>query len=398
MTGTDQKTSPRKYAFLNLGFRPFFLGAASFAFLSILLWMGIYIGFCDLQFSHFAPVTWHAHEMIFGYCIAVIAGFLLTAVKNWTEVQTLHGYPLLGLFLCWLAARVLPFFGSLVPLESVAFFDIMFLFLLILSLAFPICKSGNWRNLGIVGILLLLLGSNIVFYLGILGILQTGTHDGLYSGFYLILALVFIMGRRVIPLFIARGVDSPVELLNWKWLDISILPLFLIYWLTELTAPFSNFSAGLAGSLFLLHGIRLAGWHTLGIWKKPLLWILFLGYAMITLGFALKTLSVLYGFSPFLAVHAFGFGGIGMISFGMMARVSLGHTGRNVFDPPRSLFPIFALLLFAALIRIIFPMLDPTLYRLWIILSQLFWLSAFGAFLFIFFPILIHPRIDGTYG
>jgi len=131
------------------------------------------------------------------------------------------------------------------------------------------------------------------------------------------------------------------------------------------------------------------GWYTSGIWKKPLLWILYLAYAFIVLGFALKVLVIVNGVSIYLAIHAFAFGG--------MARVSLGHTGRNVFDPPRSLFWIFLLLLCGALIRVIFPLIDSSFYLLWITLSQIFWIFAFAGFLyymFIFLSLFI-PELMG---
>ncbi len=398
MIDVDRKQVVEKYAVLNLGFRPFFIGASAFAFLSTLLWMGIYVLGWTLQPKHFSPITWHAHEMIFGYSIAVIAGFLLTAVKNWTGVQTLNGYPLLCLFLFWIAARLLPFFSDLVSLDILALVDNLFIFFLIFAVVVPLLKVRQWRNMGIIAILLLVLASNVIFYLGIIGILPNGIHIGLYSGLYLILALIFTMGRRIIPLFIEGGVGYPVKLKNWKWIDISSLVTFLIFWIADLIVPSLTITAGLAGLLFVIHGIRLFGWYTSGIWKKPLLWVLYIAYALIVLGFGLKTAGIVYGISPYLAVHAFAFGGIGMMTLGMMARVSLGHTGRNVHVPPRSLNAIFITLFCGALVRIIFPLLDNSLYTLWIALSQILWMTAFGMFLFIYFPILIYPRIDGRYG
>jgi uncharacterized protein involved in response to NO len=396
--------SPQKnvgqLAFLHLGFRPFFLGASGFALLAILAWMAIYVFSWQISFRHFAPMTWHAHEMIFGYSIAVIAGFLLTAIKNWTGRQTLHGYPLLGLFLVWLNARILPFFGEFVPLSIIAIFDNLFLVLLNIAVFWPLFKAKQWNNVALVSILLLLLISNLLFYLGVAGVLTQGISYGLYAGLYLILALIFLMGRRVIPFFIEKGVgnDCPVKLKNWRWLDSSHLIIFSLFVIADLNNPYSYFTAGLAGLLCLVHSIRLIGWHTPGIWKKPLLWVLYLGYAFIVVGFALKALVVVSNISIYLAVHAFAFGGIGMITVGMMARVALGHTGRNVFEPPPSLFWIFALLFCGALIRVFFPLIDHSLYFLWIALSQLFWLVAFGYFLYLYFPMLIYPRIDGHYG
>lgn len=387
-----------KFAFLHLGFRPFFLCASSFAFLAIFFWMGLYIFGWNIPFNHFAPITWHAHEMIFGYCIAVVAGFLLTGIKNWTGMQTLHGYPLLLLSLLWVLARLLPFFGEFVSLGIIALIDNLFIILLSASVFLPLLKAKHWKSVGLASLLLLLLLSNIVFYLGAFGKLYNGIHYGLYSGLYVILALIFIMGRRVIPFFIEKAVDDPIQLKNWKWIDKSHLVIFGLFWLADMIAPSSYLTAGFAGLLFLIHGLRLVGWHTPGIWKKPLLWVLYLAYIFIVAGFALKVLAIVSGVSVYLAVHAFAFGGIGMITIGMMARVSLGHTGRNVFEPPRSLFWIFALLFCGAVVRVILPLIFSSFYFVWIALSQICWIFAFGWFLYIYFPILIFPRVDGRYG
>ncbi|MDM8559209.1 NnrS family protein [Candidatus Parabeggiatoa sp. HSG14] len=387
-----------KFAFLHLGFRPFFVGASSFAFLAMLVWMGIYTFEWFTPFSHFSPMTWHAHEMIFGYSIAVVAGFLLTAVKNWTRIQTLHGYPLLFLFLLWLVARLLPFFGDIVPLSIIATIDNLFILLLSLFIFLPLLKVRDKKSIALASLLLLLLISNIVFYCGLYGLLSNGIYYGLYAGLYLILSFIFVMGRRVIPFFIEKGVGYPIQVKNWQWVDKSHLIVFWAFAIVDLVNFNPYLTATFAGLSFLIHGLRLVGWFTRGLWKKPLLWILYVGYAFIVIGFMLKVLVVISGLSVYLAVHAFAFGGIGMITIGMMARVSLGHTGRNIFNPPRSLFWIFALLLCGSVVRVIFPLIDNSFYLLWIAFSQFFWIFAFGWFFYIYFPILIYPRTDGHYG
>ncbi|KHD05759.1 NnrS family protein [Candidatus Thiomargarita nelsonii] len=384
-----------KFAFLHLGFRPFFIGASGFAFLSMLIWMALYVFGWQFDFSPFSSISWHAHEMIFGYTIAVIAGFLLTAIKNWTGRQTLHGYPLLFLFLLWLLARILPFFGAWILM---AIIDNLFLLSLCISILSPLLKAKHWKSVGLASLVLLLMFSNIVFYLGLFGYLSNGTHYGLYSALYLIIAVIFIMGRRVIPFFIEKGVGYPVELKNWKWVDQSHLIIFLVFAIADMIVPYSYITAGLAGLLFIIHSVILIGWYTPGIWKKPLLWVLYFGYAFIVLGFALKVSVVIAGISNYLVVHAFTFGGIGIMTIGMMARVSLGHTGRNVFEPPKSLFWIFVLIFCGSIVRIFFPLIDISLYIYWIALSQFFWILGFGGFLYVYFPILIYPRIDGHYG
>ena len=156
--------------------------------------------------------------------------------------------------------------------------------------------------------------------------------------------------------------------------------------------------AVLAGLLFVLHLVRLLGWHNAGIWHKPLLWILYLAYAAMVAGFALKTGVYLFGLSPFLALHAFAVGGIGLMTLGMMTRVALGHTGRDVFDPPPVLKLVFALLLAAALVRVVLPLLAEAHYVVWVGLSQWLWIGAFLVYFLVYFPILTRPRIDGQDG
>lgn len=385
-----------KFAFLHLGFRPFFLGASGFAVLSMLMWMLIYIFGWNVEFTYFSTMTWHAHEMIFGYTLAIAAGFLLTAIKNWTNLQTVHGYRLLLLFLLWLLARCLPFLegGGIFT----AVIDNLFIVSLMIAVALPLVKAKHWKSLAFVLILLFLLIGNIVFYLGVFGVIPNGERYGLYIGLYLILGLIFIMGRRVMPFFIERGVDETVQVKNWNWIDKIHCPIFWGFVVIDLIIPYSYFTAILAGLFALTHAVRLFGWYTKGIWKKPLLWILYLGSTFIVLGFVLKALSIFAGISIYLSVHALTFGGIGLITIGMMARVSLGHTGREIHNPPKSVFWIFALLVSGTIVRVIFPLISSSFYLYWMGISQVLWILGFAWFFWIYFPMLIYPRTDGRYG
>jgi uncharacterized protein involved in response to NO len=356
--------------------------------------MGGFVLGWKIRFNGLSPATWHAHEMIYGYSLAVVAGFLLTAIRNWTETPTVNGVPLLLLFLLWAAGRILPFFGDAVPIEFTAAIDSLFIVFLILSAARPVWIAKQWEHGGILLILALILAGHTAFYLGVLGIFPNGVRWGLYSGLYLIMALIFVMGRRVIPTFIEHGVGYPVRLKNWVWLDVSSLALFLLFWLADLVMPNAAPVALLAGVLFVLHGIRLAGWYTHGLWKKPLLWVLYLAYGSLAAGFALKSAVFVFIISPSLAVHAFTVGGIGLMTIGMMARVSLGHTGRNVLEPPAGLGFMFALLFTGAIVRVVFPLLDPFHYPVWIALSQALWIVSFGIFLYKYSPMLVQPEVQ----
>jgi len=394
----EQPALQGKTAFLQLGFRPFFAGAAVFSVLAMLAWLALYTLNTGWYRGTFPAVTWHAHEMIYGYSLAVIAGFLLTAVKNWTGVQTVQGLPLLLLFLLWLAARILLAAGDRVPLELAAAADCLFLALLVVAVAHPIVRVRQWKQMGILSKIILLLLSNAAFYAGVLGLWPDGIRIGLYSGVYLVMALIFAMARRVLPFFIQNAVEGQVTLKNRKWLDIASLVLFLVFWAADIIAPDSLPVAVLAGVLCILHTIRLADWFTPGTFRKPLLWVLYLGYTALAAGFALKAAVVAIGISPFLALHAFTYGGIGLFTLGMMARVTLGHTGRNVFEPPAVMAWMFACMLAGAILRVLLPLIDPQHYSLWVGLSQLFWIGAFVLFLASCLPMLVRPRIDGRPG
>jgi uncharacterized protein involved in response to NO len=383
-------------AILNLGFRPFFAGAAIFSVLSMLYWMAVYVLAWHWQ-TALPASTWHAHEMVYGYGMAVIAGFLLTAVRNWTGVQTLHGIPLLLLFLLWLAARLL-LLGDAAILKWAAMADVLFNALLVAALAWPIFKVRQFKQLGILSKVLLLMLANLLFYAGVLEISPWGVHAGLYSGVYLVLALIFVMSRRVIPFFIERGLDQALTLRNRDWLDAASLLLFIGFWLADIAWPDSLPVAVLAGTLCVLHGIRLTGWYAAGIWSRPLLWVLFLAYAAVIVGFALKVAVYVLAISPFLPLHAFTVGGIGLFTMGMMARVTLGHTGRDVLQPPSQVSWMFALLLVSSIVRVGLPWLDTAHYVFWIGLSQLLWILAFTLFLWVFLPMLYRPRTDGQFG
>lgn len=393
----NEPNQQRGIALLQLGFRPFFLGAAIFSVVTITLWMGIYTFGWEMHLVGIPSTLWHAHEMLFGYLLAVIAGFLLTAVKNWTGQQTLHGPMLLLLFMTWVAARLVSIF-NIGSIELMAVLDTLFLAGLAISVAVPVIRVKQWAQLGILALLALMLTANTVFYAGIMGLIENGAYTGIYSGLYLILMLVFVMARRVIPFFIERGVGTPTQLTNRKWLDISSLVLFAALWASDILMEQIELAAIIAAILFLLHGLRLLDWHTRGIWKSPMVWILYLPYVFLVLGFAFKSASVFAGISPFISVHAFAFGGIGVLTMGMMARVSLGHTGRNVLEPPAALPVAFIVLLASAVVRVIFPVVIPSEYELWIALSQVGWILSFSIFFILFLPILSAPRIDGQPG
>lgn len=399
MLTRDRPPPTRSMALLNLGFRPFFLLGGLFAVVSMLVWTGMYFGARISLPDGLNGVTWHAHEMIFGYALAVIAGFLLTAVRNWTDIQTLHGRPLLALALLWGIARVLPFSGLGPALWLMAVLDSVFLLGLLAALTRPIVQAKQWRQIAVIGKLGFMLVANGLFYLGVLELVTPqAVRWGLYLGLYLVISLVLMLLRRVMPMFIERGTEAHTRVRNWHWLDVGSLVLFSLFIVIEVFRPYWLAGNLVAAALFVLHLIRLWNWHTAGIWRTPLLWVLYLGYGFIVLGFGLEAASAWVAINPFLTVHAFALGGIGVVTAGMMSRVSLGHTGRNVFAPPRILFLVFALLIAGTVSRVFLPLFLPALYPWWMAVAQACWISGFALFVGVYGPMLIRPRVDGRFG
>jgi uncharacterized protein involved in response to NO len=391
------EANPREPLILMRGFRPFFLGAAVLAILTMIAWMSMYLLQWPIDVAGVSPFQWHAHEMIFGYAIAVIAGFLLTAAQNWTGEDTLTGARLGWLFAGWVLARLLMLTGTHLILYA-AIADIAFMLVLGIAIARPIVKVRQTRQVPVLLILSLLLVANFVFYLGALGLLSQGARWGVHGGLYLVLGIILFMGSRVIPFFTRGGVEEPVDIKDARWNDIATFILYPLFGLSEVLIPNNPAGALLAVGLFVLNSIRVSSWHVLGIWQKPLLWGLFAAFTMINLGFLLRAMSLVTEISSFLPIHAFGVGGVGIITLSMMARVTLGHTGRNVHQAPRVVTPMLIAMLLAAVVRVFFPLFYPANYQLWIAVSATLWILSFALFAGFFIPMLLKPRADGKPG
>ncbi|MDQ7001222.1 MAG: NnrS family protein [Ghiorsea sp.] len=381
-------------ALLDVGFRPFFLGAGFFAMLTMALWSAIYIFQIDFELNNLSQFEWHGHEMIFGYTMAVIAGFLLTSVRTWTRTPTAEGKFLLLLFLCWLTARVCFLFGTdYIWLAATA--DTLFTITLSYILTHRIIKAKQWKQLGIIAKVLFLTICNIMFYAGALDYLEHGVVWGLFSAMYIVLALVLTMGRRVIPFFIERATNDSIKLFNTLWVDIPNIFLFLAFAINEVFIGADMVSAYLAVILFLLNAYRLIRWHHPIIWQQGLLWSIYLSFWMITLGFALFALPHFFNLDipKLLAIHAFTAGGMGMITLGMISRVALAHTGRNVYQPPKIMIYAFIAILLSVITRVILPLFDIWAYETLIAASQIFWVIAFAIFTITYTPILTKPKL-----
>ncbi len=400
----SHKKTPSAFSLFNLAFRPFFLGAGVFAMIAMLLWFFLLQGLLSLPIENISMTQWHTHEMIFGFTMAVATGFLLTAVKNWTGVDTPSGRPLAILFSLWLGGRIGWFLPILCPslsfelLLTTALFDILFNLYFAIAFAVPIFRAKQWKQSGLLAKVIFMGLLNIAFYLGLFGILEQGVFWGNTGGFFIILALILTMGRRVIPFFIEKGVSETISLANPKWIDHSSLGLFLVLTLSELFLENATVTALIALTLFFVGNMRLINWYTPGIWAKPMLWSLYLGMVFIQIGFLFYVIAAFQPLFHTLAIHALAIGGMGLITLAMMTRVSLGHTGRNVNEPPKYHTFLLSLIVLATVLRVVLPSISPEYYALWIISSQIIWIVAFTLFCWSFIPMLVQKRIDGHFG
>lgn len=392
MIQLQEHRKPHPFSLFNLGFRPFFLGGALAAALLLVSWLVIFSKGAAIHY-YGSGILWHSHEMLFGFSLAIIAGFLLTAVRNWTNVQTLYGWPLAALFLLWVAARLMPFVTSL-PEHLIAFTDLAFAPMLAVSIAIPIIRSKNYRNLVFAPLLLGFFIANLLVHLELLGMTEATAGKGIQLGLFLVIVIISIIGGRVIPFFTERGVEG-VSCKRYEKLEKAIIPLSII-WLLLSLLPFTTALAVFSLVLGLANLVRCFGWFNRAILAVPLVWILQLGYLFVPLGLILFGLSQLELLSQSAAFHALAVGAIGNLTLGMMSRVSLGHSGRPL-AVNRVIVFAFALMLFAAVLRTSIDLL-PIPYMAVIHLSGALWVLAWLLFLVKYTAMLIKPRLDGVYG
>ena len=384
--------APKRNSLLALGFRPFFLAAGTSAALLMGIWLATLKGWIPAE-NYYGTNNWHAHEMLFGYAMAVIGGFLLTAGWNWTGRKTADGLPLAVLFACWAGARI-AMFGDRGGLAWAMALDLAFLLGLLLALARPVIAVRQFRQAPVLLVLLWLTGARAASGLGALGEIPGGGRMGIYAALFGVLGLVLFMGRRVIPFFTQRGVGYEVELRNDAWNDRVTMALFPAFALSEILLPNHFVGALLAAGLFLLNTLRVMGWHTIGIWQRPLLWSLFMAFLMINLGFMMRGLMLITGVPALLPIHAFALGGIGMMTLSMMIRVTLGHTGRNVHAATPVAKLLVSAMLVSTIMRIFMPLVDPGQFWLWVGAAGGIWIATFTLFTLVFGPLLVSRRAD----
>lgn len=403
-------TSP--HPILNLGFRIFFVGSALFAVVAMLLWLAILQGFAPFK-GVINPFYWHGHEMVFGYALAVIAGFLLTAVKTWTNQPMPYGWKLFAIFLPWALARIMWAGAHAVPSNAmlvVAFvLDMLFWGLTSFAVIRAVWAARQKRQIGVVAKLTLLYIAQLAFYVGVFTNHLSMQQVSVYAALYLVIGVVFTIGRRVLPFFIVKGIsvnnDGKSNGINVKQKNSALLDRanlvglfgFIVF---DLFVVMPKVAAIFALICFIVNALRLKNWYHAGIWQKPLLWSLVIAFAGMTMS---MLIFVVYPFIDSsmnlhaLGLHGLALFGVGLMTVAMMARVALGHTGRNIHQPPKTVGAIFILMIVSALCRVLLPMFGGD-YMTWVLVSQVTWVLSFMLFCVSYVGILSKARTDGLFG
>ncbi len=384
-------------AVLALGFRPFYLLALLFAASSVPLWIAVYLGLVPLD-GYLSGSAWHSHEMVFGFASAVIAGFLLTAVRNWTGRSTPTGLLLAGMVALWCVARVLMVTG---PALAAAIVDLLFLPVLAIAIAVPIWRSRNTRNFKLLVVLAALTIANLVFHLTSLHVLpQQITNNATTAALDVIAILVAIIAGRVIPAFTSGAVENarPRRIFAIEALAIGSLLLILIADTRMLPFRMAPTSwVVLTAVASAAHMVRLMLWNPHRTIHNPLLLMLPIAYAWLPIALTLRGLAQLEMASAASAVHALTIGLMSSLMVAMMTRSALGHTGRLLVAGPCDI-AAFVILQIAAVVRVFAGTVSPEYYRGAVIASGMLWTLAFSILVLCYWPILTRPRIDGRPG
>lgn len=391
VTTAEQMRTYDGPAILSYGFRPFFLFGAIWAALAVAIWLPMLAGSLALP-TAFAPIDWHVHELLYGYLPAIVAGFLLTAVPNWTGRLPVTGPPLLGLLLTWLAGRFAVAISAWLGLPWAAVVDLLFLVALAAVVAREIVAGRNLRNLKVLLLVGLLLVGNAVFHVE--SALASSTGYGTRIGIAAAVLLISLVGGRVVPSFtrnwLVRERPGPLPQPFSRFDVVTLIAgaAALAHWVA---APEHAATAVLALGAGLLHALRLARWRGYRTASEPLVLVLHIAYAFVPMGFFLVAASIAL---PALltasgALHGWTAGAIGLMTLAIMTRSSLGHTGRPLTaTAPTQLIYVAALV--AALARIVSAFglaREPLLH-----VSAMAWVMAFAGFAVVYGPLLTRPR------
>ncbi len=380
------------------GFRPFFFGGTAWALIALTLWIISLAGQMSLP-TAFEALAWHRHEMLFGFVGAIIAGFLLTAIPNWTGRLPIAGSPLAGLFGLWATARIAVLFSAVIGAGLAAIVDVGFYLVLAFVGAREVLAAKN-RNLPIVGVVLLFAIANGLDHAGSAG--WIGNSDfGWMLGLSLVVLMISLVGGRITPSFtrnwlVKQGVQSGLPSQPGRF-DLFVIGATAFALLAWLTAPAGMVTGGLLLSAALLQAFRLVRWRGLRTLRNPLLFILHVGYAWLPIGLALLGASLAGApVARSTALHALTAGAMATMILAVMTRSSLGHTGRELWANGPTIV-IFALVTAGALLRVTAP-LGYVDYALGVEIAGLAWGGALLLFLVAYAPVLWRPRLGEAAG
>jgi uncharacterized protein involved in response to NO len=377
-------------AILSYGFRPFFFFGACYAALAILAWLPLYFGEISNP-SSFSPRDWHAHEMLYGYLPAVITGFLLTAIPNWTGRLPLQGRPLLALILVWVAGRVTINASAFIGSGPSAIIDCAFLVLIMAAAGREIVAGRNWRNLKVLIPVAILALGNIGFHVEahVFGIADYSIRIGIAA----VLTLIMLIGGRIVPSFTRNWLVRenpgrlPVAFTSFDVVSIAVSVVSLAIWIA---VPDGLVTAGALFVGGLLQLIRLARWAGDRTFGERLVLVLHVAYAFIPIGFMLAALGAIGVILPSAGLHAWMVGGVGLMTLAVMTRASLGHTGHELVAAPGTQ-AIYAAALIAVLARVTAAFFPAWAFEL-LHLATAAWVAAFGGFALLYGPLLFRPR------
>ena len=374
-----------------LGFRPFYLLAAAFAAVSVPLWLLRYYGIAGAATN--IDINWHMHEMVFGFAIAVIIGFLFTAGRNWTGLWTPRGAHLAALAGVWIAGRAAMLCA---PPVLAAIVDVAFLPVAAWPLYRVLKRSGNKRNMFLIGLLSLLTLANLVFHGARLGLLHLETVTPIHAAVLVIVMIESVIGGRVIPGFTANALSGVKPVIDPKRdrICIATTALACIAWVLHLPAPLL---ASLAFAASCAQVVRLAGWQPHRTLHKPLLWILHVSYAWIAFGFLLLALAAIGKATSSAAFHVLAVGSMAGLIVGMITRTALGHTGRPL-NAGTSELVMYLLVQAGVAARFVaaveaFGVRDAAL-----VVAAASWSAAFVLYVAVYGPYLLKARVDGREG
>jgi uncharacterized protein involved in response to NO len=388
----EPRAAPRgAFALWALGFRPFYLLASAFAALSVLLWALQYGGL--LAVAVVRGPTWHGHEMLFGFAMAVIAGFLLTAVRNWTQRRTPEGWALAAIASLWIAGRILVLTPYVV---AAAVVNAAFPLAVAVGIGIPLVRAANRRNYFFIALMIAASGATLAVHLAAMGAIPWPERLGLQVGLDLVLFVIAVVAGRVVPMFTNNGVPG-AGAARKPVVETLVLASTLVLLAADLIGLPPPMLAPLVLVACVAHAWRLFLWRPWNTAGNPLVWILHAAYLWIPLHLLLRLLALAELVPAALAVHALTVGGIGGMTLGMMTRTAKGHTGR-VLQADRWEVAAYALVMAAALVRVGLPLAWPAGYSASVVASGVLWSAAFGIYFVRYLPILLRPRIDGRPG